>query len=210
MIANIASTPQTEDAEQWGKPLSGLVNRTLEFFFPKGILVERACELSDRLLCNIDQHSFKGYLLRSLATAALMAPDLVREPIVKAFKTNIEGVIDSCLPDGTCGYRWNVGKYDGDVSNGPAGQEMSALAAFTTYLITEEHEAVKPLVTNNTGGQSRGNPNAGETPATVMSMSELTERDKAGAGVLTAFVVCSILGTYFFLATGIGEVRSQN
>lgn len=168
-------------------------------------MVERACELSDRLLCNVDQHSFKGYLLRSLATAALMAPDLVREPIIKTFKTNIEGVIDSCLADGTCGYRWNVGKYDGDVDNGPAGQEMSALAAFSTYLITEEQAVFKPLVTNSTGGESRGNPNAGEKPATLLSMSELTGKDKAGAGVLTAFVVCSILGTYFFLATGVGE-----
>ncbi|CCC09625.1 hypothetical protein SMACR_03657 [Sordaria macrospora] len=195
----------TEDAEKWGKPLTGLVNRTLEFFFPKGVMVERACELSDRLLCNVDQHSFKGYLLRSLATAALMAPDLVREPIIKTFKTNIEGVIDSCLADGTCGYRWNVGKYDGDVDNGPAGQGMSALAAFSTYLITEEQAVFKPLVTNSTGGESRGNPNAGEKPATLLSMSELTGKDKAGAGVLTAFVVCSILGTYFFLVTGVGE-----
>ena len=168
-------------------------------------MVERACELADKLLCNVDQHSFKGYLLRALATAALMAPDLVREPIVRTFKTNIEGVIDSCLADGTCGYRWNIGKYDGDVNNGPAGQGMSALAAFSTYLITEEQFVSKPLVTNSTGGESRGNPNAGEKPATLMSMSELTGRDKAGAGVLTAFVVCSILGTYFFLATGVGE-----
>ena len=204
----ITNAVQTGDYEKWGKPLVSLVNRTVEFFLPDGIMVERACELTDKLLCNVDQHSFKGYTLRSLAWAAVLAPDLVRDPVVKVFKTNIEGVIDSCQSDGTCGFRWNTGKYDGDVDNGPAGQEMSALAAFSTYLITEDSVVIEPPVTNSTGGESRGNSNAGAKPASVISYSEITGGDKAGAGVLTAFVVCSILGTYFFLATGMFEHKA--
>ena len=155
-------------------------------------MIERACELEDRVQCNTDQHSFKGYMHRALATVAVLAP-FTYDTVVKTLRSSTQGAVSSCLADGTCGFRWNTGGYDGDVAAGPAGQEMSALAALSTLLIDQQKVLNGPL-TNQTGGTSQGDPNAGQKFTGVSPPREITTGDKAGAGVLTAVVLASFLG----------------
>jgi mannan endo-1,6-alpha-mannosidase len=200
-----ANTPQTEGdpREKWRGRVAGLLNRTVEHFFPDGIMVERACELEDRVQCNTDQHSFKGYMHRALATVAVLAP-FTYDTVIKTLRSSTEGAVSSCLADGTCGFRWTTGEYDGDVAVGPAGQEMSALAALSTLLIDQPKVLNGPL-TNQTGGTSQGDPNAGQKFTGVSPPREITTGDKAGAGILTAVVLASFVGSVLWMGMGWSE-----
>ncbi|KAK4124354.1 glycoside hydrolase family 76 protein [Parathielavia appendiculata] len=187
----------------WRERTTKLVNRTIEHFFPDGIMVERPCELEDRVQCNTDQHSFKGYMHRALATAAVVAP-FTRDIILKTLRSSTEGCVSSCLEDGTCGFRWTTGEYDGDVAHGPAGQQMSALAALSTLLIDQEKVQNGPL-TNTTGGTSRGDPNAGERFSGLAPPKEITAGDRAGAAIVTVAVLASFLGSVLWMGMGWSE-----
>jgi len=105
--------------------------------------------------------------------------------------------VKSCLADGTCGFRWDRGSYDGDVANGPAGQQMSALAALST-LLAEGRNA--PPLTNKTGGTSEGNPNAGSNQNIIQPLPPVTQAGRGGAGILTAFVLASIVGCLVWIS----------
>jgi mannan endo-1,6-alpha-mannosidase len=194
---------QTNGSEKWRARVAGLLNHTIDFFFPDGIMVERACELPDRVQCNTDQHSFKGYMHRALATTAVVAP-FTREQIVRVLRSSTEGAVSSCLADGTCGFRWNTGSYDGDNVVGPAGQEMSALAALSTLLIDQQKVLNGPL-TNTTGGTSQGDPSAGGTFNALAPPKPITTADRAGAGILTAVVLATFLGGLVWMGMGWSE-----
>jgi mannan endo-1,6-alpha-mannosidase len=164
-------------------------------------MVERACELEDRVQCNVDQHSFKGYLHRALASAAMVAP-FTRQGVMTVLRSSTAGCVKSCLSDGTCGFRWTTGSYDGDVANGPAGQEMSALAALTTLLIEQKNQG--PF-TNKTGGTSVGDPNAGGNPFALQPPPPVTPAWKGGASILTAVVLASMIGGLVWISGPWGE-----
>ncbi|KAK3320112.1 glycoside hydrolase family 76 protein [Cercophora scortea] len=189
----------------WKTRVNGLVNRTLDHFFPDGIMVERACELADKMQCNIDQHSFKGYMHRALATAAMVGPPELQPLIFKYLKSSTAGCVKSCLDDGTCGFRWTIGKYDNDVDDGPAGQQMSAVAALSTVLLTLDIASVKPPVTNSTGGTSKGDPDAGNNAPDVFAPLPVTTAGRGGAGFLTAFVLASMMGAFVWMTFGWSE-----
>lgn len=61
-----------------------------------------------------------------------------------------------------------------------------------------------PLVTNNTGGTSKGNPNAGgAAPKSDGNKDKpATGGDKAGAAILTALVLAGLLGGVGFMVFG--------
>lgn len=196
---------QTEGAtrDKWRARVAGILNRTVEHFFPDGIMIERPCELPHRVQCNVDQHSFKGYMHRALATVAVVAP-FTRDSVMKTLRSSTAGCASSCLADGTCGFRWDTGEYDGDVANGPAGQQMSALAALSTLLLDQEHVLNGPL-TNGTGGTSVGDPNAGRGYRETQPLRDITAGDRAGAGIVTAVVLASFLGAVVWMGMGWSE-----
>jgi mannan endo-1,6-alpha-mannosidase len=76
---------------------------------------------------------------------------------------------------------------------------MSALSVVQSLLINE----APALVTNSSGGTSQGNAAAGsKTDGGVMTVSVITGKDRAGAGILTAIMVCSVLAGVGFMVTG--------
>ncbi|KAK4162404.1 family 76 putative glycoside hydrolase [Cladorrhinum sp. PSN259] len=189
---------------KWKTRTLGLLNRTIDHFFVDGIMVERPCELEDRVQCNVDQHSFKGYMHRALATVAVVAP-FTRSTIVPVLKSSTKGAVSSCLGDGTCGFRWNTGSYDGDKSRGPAGQQMSVLAALSTLLLEQSHVNLGPL-TNSTGGTSKGDAAAGIGEyEEAKALRKITTGDKVGAAFVTLVVLGSFLGSLVWLGVGWGE-----
>lgn len=166
-------------------------------------MIERPCELPDSLACNTDQHSFKGYMLRALANVAVVAP-FTRDTIVKTLISTTKGAVSSCKSDGTCGFRWNIGKYDEDVAHGPVGQQMSALAALSTLMLAQEYVLKGPL-TGDSGGTSTGDPNAGSKASDVEPMSEITTGDRAGAAIVTVVVLLSFVGSLVWMGMGWSE-----
>ena len=191
---------QTSGSPLWQDRITKLTARTLEYFFPKGIAVETPCELADKIQCTTDQLSFKCYSHRWLSQLTQIAP-FTHDTIMPILKTSAAAAAKSCTPDGVCGFRWTTGDYD---QNTGAGQEMNALGALLSMLVDEE--SVAGPYTNATGGTSAGNAGAGSDPESLRPLGPVTERDRAGAGVLTVVVIISALSTMLWMSTGEKEV----
>lgn len=185
------------------------MNRTISYFFPNGIAIEPACELPDKVQCDTDELSFKGYVHRWLATAAQVAP-VVYEPIVATLKTSTAAAVKSCTdvanPNGyntaTCGYRWTTGSYDGLAG---AGQQMSVLGALTSLLVAVDPQSVVAPVTNTSGGTSVGNPNAGGDTNFIKPLTPIKLKDKVGAGILTALLLMLLSSALLWMCTELVE-----
>lgn len=99
----------------------------------------------------------------------------------------------------TCGYHWTHNStWDGTYG---VGQQMSALGVIQANLIDEAAD----LVSNTTGGTSKGNAAAGTTSTTSTSgntITVVTTGDRAGAGILTALVLALLLGGVGFMISG--------
>jgi mannan endo-1,6-alpha-mannosidase len=155
---------QTTDTTQstWRARLDGLANRTLTFFFPNGTLYEAPCETSG--YCTADMQFFKGVALRSLASAAQLAPYL-RDSISSKLRTTAEAAVKTC--DGgkegrECAFRWAGAAVDEDqgveakITGAPV--EIDALSAVLVGGLLDEG-AQRGIVTNATaraGGGSGG------------------------------------------------------
>jgi len=190
---------QTNGKEIWDARLTAVTKRTLEWFFPQGIAIEMACELDTHVQCTTDMLSFKGYVARFLAQTVQVAPKM-HDIIMPVLRTSAAGMVNSCNPDGTCGFRWNTGAYDGQTG---AGQQMNALGTLMALLVDEQR--VIPPVTNSTGGTSLGNPAGGGNGAVERVLKPITTADRAGAGILTALGLLGIAGTLALMNTRLGE-----
>lgn len=81
------------------------------------------------------------------------------------------------------------------------GQEMAAMSAVFVNLLPLK--VVKPPVTNNTGGTSVGNPNAGmaHTEEYDDTLHPATKADKIGAGFVTAVLLIGACGMFGVMNT---------
>ncbi|KAL2135385.1 hypothetical protein VTI74DRAFT_8797 [Chaetomium olivicolor] len=187
----------TNGSDKWKQRLSGLVDATLQLFFPDGIAYEIACE--EHMSCTTDMLSFKGYLHRWLATATQIAPFLA-DKVLPVLRTSAEAAVSTCTGEAngrTCGFKWSTKAYDG--SKG-AGQQMNVVAAVSSLLINQ----VPPPVTNTTGGTSKGDPMAGTHSDKFKGKLEPpTVGDKVGASILTILLLVSAVGTFGWMSTGV-------
>jgi len=186
----------TNGSALWQDRVEGLLNATLEIFFPGGIAFEVACEQG--MSCTTDMLSFKAYLHRWLATVTQIAP-FTRDTILPVLKTSTQAAIKQCTGGAngrTCGFKWSSGSYDNTQG---AGQEMDALGAVSSLLI----DSALPPLTNATGGTSLGNPNAGSQSDNFEdNFTPVTTGDKAGAGILTFLILAAASGTFGWMSTG--------
>jgi mannan endo-1,6-alpha-mannosidase len=189
---------QTNGSAIWEQRLNGLVNRTIDVFFPNGIATEVTCELATNIQCTTDQLSFKGYLHRWLAASTQIAPQ-IHDTIMATLRTSAAAAAKSCAGGDNgrqCGFRWNTGGYDGLTG---AGQEMSALGAISSLLVDEEE--VTPPLTSKTGGNSTGNAAAGQDPNVLEPLPPVTTGERAGASILTAVVLTFFAAVWIFQNT---------
>ncbi|KAF3766954.1 family 76 glycoside hydrolase [Cryphonectria parasitica EP155] len=201
----------TNGSDIWSERLQGLVNTTISWFFPNGTAVEPSCELADKVTCDTDMLSFKGYLHRWLATSTQLAP-LVRNQVLATLRTSTAAAVGSCtdgvdngngVSTATCGFRWTTGTYDGQTG---AGQQMNVLGALTSLLVAVDPagETSAP-VTNSTGGTSAGNYGAGGNPSSHGGEVVIGVKDKAGAGIITAVVLLAFIPTMAWASSGWSE-----
>lgn len=191
--------------EKWKKRATGFLDHGLTKFVKEQVVYEQFCE--PHKTCDDDQRTFKGYYLRSLSTAAQLIPEFKTkiQPIMKATAQaaagSCTGPVGAALAnhpafdghDGTaCGFSWlPKNKYD-DTSGVP--QQMNALAALTYVL-----DAKKP-VSKDSGGTSKGDPNAGSADSEkTRTFEPITIGDKVGAGFLTTLVLAGVIGGCSFL-----------
>ena len=157
-------------------------------------MVEVACE-GDQT-CNNDQPSFKAYLARWMAATTQIAP-FTENFVMQKLRASAAGAAGQCSgpPNGgtACGRRWYQGSWDSEQG---VGEEMSALSVIQANLI----QKVNPPVSLVSGGSSKSNPNAGTGPISnhpngpTVTTRPITMGDRAGAGILTAVTLISLLG----------------
>lgn len=175
----------------WRERTQGILENTNVFFHPekKDVMYEAACEPNGK--CNVDQRSFKAYLSRWMAASTKLAPWTADYTMPK-IKTSAQAAAAQCSGGGngkTCGMRWtNDGVWDGETG---VGEQMSALEVIQSLLIDQ----VSGPLTNETGGTSRGDYNAGTgSNADPEAFDTITTGDKVGAGFLTLFVLVGLIG----------------
>ncbi|KAI0834583.1 glycoside hydrolase family 76 protein [Hypoxylon sp. FL0890] len=190
--------------DTWKQRVDGLVNRTAAYFFDDGIVVERPCESFN--LCDNDQQSFKGYLMRWMASASQMAP-YTYDTLMPLVQSSAAAAAQQCSgsppanefkgqPGTACGFKWTAkANFDGLVG---VGEQMSALSALQYSLVKKQ--ATKAPVTADTGGTSVGNPDAGVPIESYMPvMAEITTGEKVAAGFMTTAIAFSVVGASFFV-----------
>lgn len=78
---------------------------------------------------------------------------------------------------------------------------MSALSVLGSQLMSD---SLLP-VTTDTGGTSKSNPAAGagsSASATTAPLKKITTADRAGAGILTALIICGVIGGSLWIIIG--------
>ncbi|KAI8959623.1 glycoside hydrolase family 76 protein [Daldinia sp. FL1419] len=182
---------------KWEQRLSGLLDATIRDFFKNNVAYEIACE--EHMTCTTDMLSFKGYLHRWMTTMTQIAP-FTAEKVLPVLKDSAQAAVKQCTgpPDGkTCGFGWASGTFDNSVG---AGQTMNVLGAVSSLLVGK----TKPPVTMESGGTSEGDPNAGAgSDSFVHTPAPITTGDRAGAGILTALVLASAVGTFAWMSIGV-------
>jgi mannan endo-1,6-alpha-mannosidase len=168
-------------------------------FFRDNVVYEVQCE--DSKTCNVDQSSFKGYLLRWLAASSQMAPfiaDEARGLILSSARaaatvcTGSPAVGFKGHPGTACGFAWtgNPG-FDGTVG---VGEQMNAMSAFMYTL-----GGAPAPVTAMSGGTSVGNVGGGSSIKNIGQLSEITTGDRVAAGFLTTAVLVSVVAGCAFI-----------
>jgi mannan endo-1,6-alpha-mannosidase len=190
---------QTDGDQKWEERLNKLVDHGFSKFFPDEIAYEPQCETSKT--CTTDMKSFKGYIHRWYATATQVAPFLGPK-VLPVLEKSAQASIKVCTGGDTgrqCGYSWASGSFD---DNTGAGQEMNVLGATSSLLIGE----AKAPYTKETGGTSKGDPNAGsDSDDLTQHFDRITAGDRAGAGILTALVLGGAVSMFGWMSTGVGD-----
>ncbi|KAH8648937.1 glycoside hydrolase family 76 protein [Tricladium varicosporioides] len=187
----------TNGSTIWKERTDGLLNTTLNLFFPDNIAYEIACET--KLTCTTDMYSFKAYLTRWLASTTKMAP-YTYDLIMPRLRTSAIAAAKQCNGGSngrTCGLSWSKGTvWDGTQG---VGQQMAAMSAIFVNLLPLKE--VKPPVTNSTGGTSTGNNNAGSSSVSnPEALKPVKEADKVGAGILTTIVLVGATGMFGWMS----------
>lgn len=200
LIHGAAALYNATGEDKWKDRLDGLLDSAEKTFFNDSVVVEQQCE--PWATCNTDQRSFKGYLLRWLASTALLVPD-TSDKIRPLLRASAEAAAASCVgspgPElfsgikGTaCGQAWTEEKFDGYSG---VGEQMNALAA-VQYVLAEK--TAGPVTADN-GGTSKGDPGAGEASVHKYDLPPIKTGDRVGAGILTAMICAGVIAGCVFV-----------
>lgn len=144
--------------------------------------------------------SFKSYLTRWMAATTKVAP-YTYDTIMPVLKTSAAAAAKQCSGDTngrTCGLSWSKGTWDGTKG---VGQQMAAMSAIFVNLLPLED--VQAPFTNQTGGTSQGNPNAGsQSNPNPEALKPATTADRAGAGIVTTLVLVGATGMFGWMSMG--------
>ncbi|KAK5992176.1 Mannan endo-1,6-alpha-mannosidase DCW1 [Cladobotryum mycophilum] len=186
----------TNGDTKWQNRVDKLVDHALDVFFEKDIAYEPSCEGVNT--CTTDMLSFKGYLHRWYSTMAQLAP-FIAPKVLPVLKTSAAAAVKQCNGGDfgrQCGFGWVTGNFDGKVG---AGQEMNVLGAVSSLLIGQ----AAPPVTADSGGTSKGDPNAGNKGDDFQKhYKPITAGDKAGASILTLIILGSACGMFGWMSIG--------
>ncbi|RAL03643.1 glycoside hydrolase family 76 protein [Aspergillus ibericus CBS 121593] len=188
---------------KWSTAVSGLLNRTLDKFFPSShggyIMEEILCEPLE--VCNNNEIIFKGLVAAWLAYTAYLVPSTY-DSILPKLQGSAKGAAATCTGYGnnTCGVRWWNNTWDGWSG---LEEQMSVLSIFSVNMLPYTNSSAAPL-TSSTGGNSTSDPSAGtdDSSKDKATLSTITTGDRAGAGVVTVVFAAAWIGMMGWLMIG--------
>lgn len=180
--------------QKWLTRTGGLLEAAATEYLVDDVIVEKICE--PHRGCNIDQRTFKGYLIRWIHATSAVVPSL-RDRALEIIAPSARAAARSCtgqpadggwrgIANTACGLEWTSGTFDGFWG---VGEQMNALSA-VMYMLAD---GTQIPVTNATGGTSGGDSNAG-TESHSWEQAPITTGDRAGAGVLATLICAGLLG----------------
>ncbi|MCJ1431703.1 hydrolase 76 protein [Xylographa pallens] len=134
--ASLANASAGSASALWTARAAGLLAASERFFAPFAnaslVMYEPACEPQGA--CDADQLSFKAYLARWLASAAVLVPDLTAAvmPLLARSAVAAAAACTGGEAGEACGQKWYVGGFDGSVG---VGQQLSALEVVQGLLV---------------------------------------------------------------------------
>jgi mannan endo-1,6-alpha-mannosidase len=180
---NISSADTT-----WKSALDGLLNRTLDVFFPDGVLSEIACESQNT--CNMDTKAYKGILAHSLVDTIQMAP-YTSQIILPKLTSSAKAAAKACNGD-VCPEVWN-GKASTNVTSG-VGEQLSALSVVQGLLVKDAAVGESSANSTSTSTGSSTNP------------SSTTSGSAAPASTNSAVVVGAVAAKMGMLTAGLASM----
>lgn len=185
--AVLANTTEGDAASTWTQRTNGLLKASESFFSPyensTNIMYEHACEQVER--CNVDMKSFKGYLSRFMYASTLMVPS-IQADVTNLLNATATAAANACSggeDSVTCGQKWYVGGFDGNVG---LGQQMCALETVQGHLV---QQAAAPLRKGEIKDVRQSDVAAGTTSPTpsgansVSISAAITPTESKSAGV---------------------------
>lgn len=186
--------------DAWKQRVEGILKEIMARMVKNNVAYEEFCEA--RKGCNVDQQSFKGYLVRWLAQTAQLVPS-TQQTIAPVLRSTAQAAGGACsgspaqgfkgMAGTACGFSWIGSGFDGIVGVTP---QMSAVAA----LIAPLAETAQGPVTAKTGGTSKGNPQAGSgKQKDPRELKPITTGDKVAAGFITMLLLVGVVGSTAFM-----------
>ncbi|KAJ2967417.1 hypothetical protein NUW58_g10459 [Xylaria curta] len=179
-LQNLMPYSKTSD-KIWLDRINGLLDGIERVFFVEGVAYEPACEGG---VCTADMLTYKGFLHRWMAYTAKLAPETAAR-IMPILRSSTKAAVAQCTGGANgrqCGFHWTSGKFDGQLG---VGEQMNVLGALSSLLALDAPVAV----TNDTGGTSKGDAEAGSNRPTYSELGPITTGDRAGAGIVTVVAV---------------------
>jgi len=199
LLHGSAALYNVTESDKWKSRTQNLYDALIKYFMRNNVVVEIQCE--DSKTCNNDQSSFKGFLLRWLASTYQLAPFLASD-IRTYLRAAGEAAAKACtgspevgfkgIPGTACGFSWQDVGFDGMVG---VGEQMNALSAVMYNLVAD---AAVPI-TANTGGTSVGNVGGGSNDKHLGELAAITTGDRVGAGLLTTLAIVGVIGGCVFV-----------
>ncbi|EEY23504.1 mannan endo-1,6-alpha-mannosidase DCW1 [Verticillium alfalfae VaMs.102] len=162
---------------------------------PSGSTVSRSCWTAA-----LPISSREGYMHRWLAVVTQLVPGTASK-ILPVLQNSTQAAIRQCTGGASgrvCGFYWDRGEFIDpavDKTTG-AGEQMNVLAAVSSLLIA----GANPPTTNDTGGTSRGDSNAGRDSNPFQDPEPITTADRAGAGIVTFIILASGLSSWYWMS----------
>jgi mannan endo-1,6-alpha-mannosidase len=194
-MAGAAAMWNVTQSDLWRTRLKGLIDGA-GVFFKDNVMTEVACENNGK--CDVDQRSFKAYLARWMGYTAIVAPWTGQyiNPLLQASAKAAAAQCIGGVNQTSCGLRWiDNGANDGSFG---VGEQMAAMEVVQALL----YPTVSGPATQNNGGISKSNPNAGaDVPQTPITFNAVTTGDKAGASILTLIVLVAIVAGAWWMVS---------
>ncbi|KAI1002115.1 Mannan endo-1,6-alpha-mannosidase [Podosphaera aphanis] len=196
LLGSAAMYNFTDGSPVWEQRTRGLLQSSMTFF-NEGVMFE-GCEESGT--CNVDQRSFKAYLVRWLAATAELAP-FTHQTIMPLLASSANHAIKTCTAGASgaqCGLRWGNSANDGSIG---VGEQMAVLEVVQSQLV----DLAPGWASNIKGtGISKGDFNAGADSGTHSALVNhpATTKDKIGASIITLFILAGVIGGSAMMVTG--------